>query len=133
VRGHRHRLGAQQVSEGLLQGGKAKLKAGGESYLWHGAMAVEKESGTLSPYQFHHRLGHGKEPGAMKGVREHFGELTTGDGVGTGADYRTCNGGLIQGVQDQRRGIIDMNPGEPLVSWTKRAAKTTAIQRKQTS
>jgi hypothetical protein len=96
-------------------------------------MAIEKEVCTLSPHQLHHSPGHGKEPGAMKGVREHFGELATGNRIGTGADEWACNGFLTQGVYDQASGIIDMNPGEPLSSRTKRAAKAAAIHGEQGS
>src|SRR5499427_1006635 len=103
-------MGSKQVGESLRERGKAKLKSGGESHLRHRAMAIEKEVCTLSPHQLHHSPGHGKEPGAMKGVREYFGELATGNRIGTGTDEWACNGFLIQGVQDQAGGIIDMNP-----------------------
>jgi hypothetical protein len=93
-----HGMGCKQVGESLRERGKAKLKSAGESHLWHRAMAVEKEVCTLSPHQLHHPPGHGKEPGAMKGVRERFGELATGNRIGTGADEWACNGFLIQGV-----------------------------------
>src|SRR5215467_6032789 len=93
-----HRMGSKQVGESLRERGKAKLKSGGESHLRHRAVAIEKEVCTLSPCQLHHSPGHGKEPGAMKGVREHFGELATGNRIGTGADEWACNGFLIQSV-----------------------------------
>jgi hypothetical protein len=91
-------IGPKQVGESLRERGKAKLKSAGESHSWHRAMAIEKEVGTLSPHQLHHSPGHGKEPGAMKGVREYFGELATGNRIGTGADEWACNSFLIQGV-----------------------------------
>ena len=91
-------MGSKQVGESLRERGKAKLKSGGESHLWHRAMAIEKEVCTLSPRQLHRSPGHGKEPGAMKGVRECFGELATGNRIGTGADEWACNGFLIQSV-----------------------------------
>src|SRR5215467_2223444 len=91
-------MGSKQVGESLRERGKAKLKSGGESHLRHRAMAIEKEVCTLSPRQLHHSPGHGKEPGAMKGVREYFGELATGNRIGTGADEWACNGFLIQSV-----------------------------------
>ena len=93
-----HGMGSKQVGESLRERGKAKLKSGGESHLWHRAMAIEKEVCTLSPNQLHHPPGHGKEPGAMKGVRKRFGELATGNRIGTGADEWACNGFLIQSV-----------------------------------
>ena len=44
-------MGVQQVGESLRERGKAKLKSGGESHLWHRAMAIEKEVCTLFPHQ----------------------------------------------------------------------------------
>jgi hypothetical protein len=61
-------------------------------------MTIEKEVCTLSPRQLHHSPGHGKELGAMKSVREYFGELATCNRIGTGADEWACNGFPIQSV-----------------------------------
>ena len=87
--------GPKQVGESLRERGEAKLKPGGESYLWHRAMAIKKDFCTLSPHQLYHSPGHGKKPGAMKGLREYFGELATGNWIGTRADQWACNGLLI--------------------------------------
>ncbi len=65
-------MGSKQVGESLRERGKAKLKSGGESHLWHRAMAIEKEVCTLFPHQldhspspvsFHSYLRNGLSPG----------------------------------------------------------------------
>jgi len=111
-------------AESLGDGGVGELKAGGdepggvdagareESFIRHFAEGEAKGKGRR-----------GKNGRSMDGLGESTGELSIGDGAGSGEVDRAFDGWRFEQEKDCGDGVCEADPAHTLLSGTERAAE----------